>query len=233
VWRDTPDCATNQHLSYACSPDLIHWESVFGEKIELPIRFRNEELLVDPIPSGGGIINGGHRLLFDSKGRPVIGYHKSDEAGNMQLYAARPSAKRWEIHVLTDWKMPVEFSGNGTMGFIGIRIGSFIMTSPGVLAMEYRHKDYGSGRIWFDEKSLRTLQVEQKARSELPGELFQLESDFPGMTIQRFMSLGDCGNDGVRYMLQWETLESNRDRKPGPPSPPPGMLKLHKLAIAP
>ena len=27
VWRDTPDCATNNNLSYARSRDLIHWET--------------------------------------------------------------------------------------------------------------------------------------------------------------------------------------------------------------
>ncbi|HSP42003.1 MAG TPA: BNR repeat-containing protein [Luteolibacter sp.] len=232
VWRDTPDCATNQHLSYARSPDLTHWESVFGEKIELPIRFGHDELLVDPVPIGGGIINGGHRLIFDSKGRPVIGYHKSDAAGNMQLYAARPSENGWERHVLTEWEKPVDFSGNGSMGFIGIRIAGFAIASPGVLAMDYRHKDYGSGSVCLDEKSLRPIHVKRNASPKLPRELFQLESDFPGMTMQRFESLGSYGNNGVRYLLKWETLESNRDRRPEPPLPPPGMLKLHKLVNA-
>ena len=37
VWRDTPDCSTNHHLSYARSRDLIHWESAGGVPTELPI----------------------------------------------------------------------------------------------------------------------------------------------------------------------------------------------------
>jgi hypothetical protein len=37
VWRDTPDAATNHDLSYARSPDLIHWEKSTGEPYELPI----------------------------------------------------------------------------------------------------------------------------------------------------------------------------------------------------
>ena len=231
VWRDTPDCATNQHLSHARSPDLVHWTSAFGDEIELPIRFGHEELLVDPVPSGGGGINGGHRLLFDSRGKPVIGYHMSDPAGNMQLHVARPSSNGWERNVLTEWKEPVEFSGNGTMGFIGIRILDFAIASPGMLAMDCLHKDHGSGRVLLDEESLRPVSREKKARPELlPIAMSRLESDFPGMSIQRCESHGSCGGEGVRYLLQWETLPTNRDRQPGQPLPPPGMLKLYKLA---
>ena len=89
VWRDTPDCATNHHLSYARSKDLLNWETAAGDKIELPMTLANKSLCVDPIPSGGGIINGCERLIFDSDNRPIITYHKSDENGNMQIYATR------------------------------------------------------------------------------------------------------------------------------------------------
>ena len=83
VWRDTPDCATNSYLSYAKSRDLIGWESALGEKVELPMTLGNKSLCVDPIESGGGIINGCQRLIFDADDRPVITYHKSDANGNM------------------------------------------------------------------------------------------------------------------------------------------------------
>ena len=157
VWRDTPDCATNQHLSYARSRDLIHWESAFGERVDLPIRFDQTSLVVDPIPSGGGIINGGHHMEFDSDGKPVLVYHKSDADGNMQIHAARPQDGKWQRHALTKWTKAVPFSGNGSMPFIGIRVGGIEKPAPDVFTVSYRHKDYGAGSLTFDARTLTLL----------------------------------------------------------------------------
>ena len=230
VWRDSPDCATNHHLSYARTRDLLQWESAFGEKVELPITLDNTSLWVDPIPSGGGIINGGHRLFLDDQHRPIITYHKSDAGGNMQIYAARAEGKEWRRYLLTDWSKPVVFSGGGTMGFIGIRIGELSRAEPGILTMTYRHGVYGNGRLVLDEKTLRPLSRILPVVPEYPAELDRLQSNFPGMAIQRAEDIGDSGNKDVRYLLQWETLESNRDRPRPDPLPAPGMLRLHKLS---
>lgn len=231
VWRDTPDCATNQHLSYARSRDLFHWESAFGEKIELPIRFDQAALVVDPIPSGGGIINGGHRMGFDSKNNPVFAYHKSDSDGNMQIYAARPEGGKWQHRALTEWKHPVPFSGGGSMGFIGIRLGSFDQVALDVFAVSYRHKDYGAGSLQFDARTLGLLD-KPVSNSGLPRALQKIDSDFPGMEIRHASDSGACGTPGVRYLLQWETLGSNRDRPRQPPLPAPSTLRLHKITEA-
>lgn len=229
VWRNTPDCATNHHLSYARSRDLIEWESAFGEKIELPIRFDQKALIVDPIPSGGGIINGGHRQEFDSENKPVLVYHKSDAKGNMQIYAARPDGEKWIHRDLTDWKHPISFSGGGSMGFIGISIGDVERVKPDVFAVSYRHKDYGSGSFQFDAKTLKLLDKPFPKATGLPGELDKLESDFPGMGMKRADDLGSSGVAGVRYILQWETLDANRDKPRQPPFPEPSTLKVYKL----
>ena len=229
VWRDTPDCATNHHLSYTRSKDLIHWESIFGEPVDLPIRQGDQVLWVDPIPSHGGIINGGAKLAFDAAGQPLINYHKSDENGHMQIYAARPAAGKWVRHQLTDWTQPVLFGGTGSMGFIGIRIGALTEVEPGLLTMTYHHRDYGRGRLVIDEQTLRPLDKAIDVTPELPNELQKVKGDFPGLVCQRAEDIGDSGEDGVRYILQWETLGRNRDRARTPPLPEPGMLKLYKL----
>lgn len=230
VWRDTPDCATNHHLSYAMSKDLVHWESAFGQKIELPMRLNEKALWVDPIPSDGGIINGCEKLIFGSEQRPIITYHKSDPDGNMQIYAARPEGGRWTQHLLTDWSKPVKFSGRGSMGFIGIRISGLTRTEPGILTMTYRHRDYGSGRLVVDEETLRPLEKKIDVVPEYPRELDQVQSDFRGMRIRRARDIGDSGSDAVRYILQWESLGTNRDRPRQPPLPQPSMLRLYKLS---
>ncbi|MEK6247588.1 MAG: BNR repeat-containing protein, partial [Planctomycetales bacterium] len=204
VWRDSPDCASNHHLSYARSKDMLHWESVFGNKIELPISLDKKSLWIDPIPSGGGIINGGHRLFFDADNRPVVTYHKADADGNMQIYAARPEDGEWTIHLLTDWSKPVKFSGRGSMGFIGIGISGLSQAEDGLLTMTYRHRDYGSGRLVIDEKTL--LAINKKVsitKQQYPKALNQRQSDFKGMGIQRAKDIGDTGDENVRYILQW------------------------------
>jgi hypothetical protein len=233
VWRDTPDCATNHHLSYARSRDLIHWESAFGEKMELPIRFDQAALVVDPIPMGGGIINGGHSMAFDSRNKPVIVYHKSDAAGHMQIYAARPQGDQWQSRALTDWKHAVPFGGNGSMPFIGIDIGGLEKSGSDVFSVSYHHKDYGAGSLSFDARTLGLIDKPVPSVSQLPRALRKIESDFPGMEIRRARDAGTCGTPGVRYLLQWETLGPNRDRPRQPPVPAPSTLRLYKLTGAP
>lgn len=229
VWRHTPDCATNHHLSYARSRDLIDWESAFGEKVDLPIRFDQAALVIDPIPSGGGIINGGHRMVFDSDNNPVFAYHKSDAEGNMQLYAARAKSGKWLQGVVTDWKHPVPFSGGGSMGFIGIRITGLEKSADDAFTVSYHHKDYGSGSLSFDARTLRVLDKPLTSKPQVPRSLEKIESDFPGMEIRRSMDTGTCGTPGVRYLLQWETLDANRDKPRQAPFPAPSTLRLHKI----
>jgi hypothetical protein len=229
VWRDTPDCATNHHLSYARTRNLLQWESAHGDKVDLPLVLSERKLWVDPIPSGGGIINGGAKLFFDKANRPIVNYHKRDRDGNMQIYAARPENGKWVRHQLTDWGKPVRFSGGGSMGFIGIRISGLSRAEAGVLTMTYRHRDYGRGRLAIDEKTLRPLEKAVAVIPEYPKAMTRLKSGFQGMGIQRAKDIGDSGDENVRYMLQWETLGRNRDRPRKPPLPRPSMLTLYKL----
>ena len=228
VWRDTPDCATNHDLSYARSKDLIHWESAFGDKVPLPIRIGHTKLCIDPIPSHGGIINGCQKLCFDSDNRPVINYHKSDENGNMQIYAARPENGAWKVRQLTDWDQRIEFSGGGSMGFIGISISGLSEATPGLLTMTYRHRDFGSGRLFIDEATLKLSEQSVDVLREFPAELSSVGSDFPGLKVQRTTDLGNSGDSNIRYVLKWETLGRNRDRK-RKTTVEPSMLKLYRL----
>ena len=229
VWRHTPDAATNHALSYVRTRDLRSMESVFGDPIDLPIRIHHTELLVDPVPSGGGIINGGHKLIFGSDNRPILAYHKHDAEGNMQLFVARPEAERWQIHQITDSEQPVPFGGRGSLGFIGIEIQSFERVKPGLLTLTYRHKDYRHGRLFLDEDSLDPVEVAIDIPPEYPNVITRVESPFPGMIVNLFRDIGTAEEPGVHYLLRWETLPRNRDDPWDPPHPEPGVLKLFKM----
>jgi hypothetical protein len=80
-----------------------------------------------------------------------------------------------------------------------------------------------------DEKTLRPLKKRVAIVPDYPARLNQVQSDFKGMGIRRAVDVGDSGSESVRYILQWETLGTNRDHPRKPPLPEPGMLRLHKL----
>ena len=229
VWRDTPDCATNNNLSYARSDDLIHWESIAGEHAPLPLTLGNASLIVDPIPSGGGIINGCEKLTFDESYRPLISYHKADKNGHMQIYVARFETDQWVHHKITDWNRPVHFGGNGSMGFIGIKISTHTRPMPDLLTLTYRHQDYGSGRVVVAATTLRPVQKEIDVTPEFPREMERRRIDGDGIGIKRAYDSGATSAPGIRYMLQWETLGPAHDRRRDPPLPEPSTLTLYKL----
>jgi hypothetical protein len=229
VWRDTSDCATNHHLSYARSRDLVHWESASGKQVTLPILLDDQSLWVDPIPSGGGIINGCQKLFVDADNRPILAYHKADTDGNMQIYATRFQRGEWKQHRLTNWDKSVPFGGGGSMGFIGISISGLSRQAPGVLSMTCRHRDYGSRRLVIDEETLTLINRTVSVLPKYPWTLNHMRSDFEGMRIRRATDSGQP-NANVHYILQWETLGRNFDRPRKPPLPAPAMLRLHKLS---
>ncbi len=57
VWRDTGDAATNSMLSYARSANLVDWFDSAGNPIDTPFKY-GEGDIVDPVPNGGGLLNG-------------------------------------------------------------------------------------------------------------------------------------------------------------------------------
>lgn len=81
VWREAPDAAANHDLSSARSRDLVAWEGADGHPVALPITLATPGMIVDPVPVGGGILNGTGQVGFDSRQRPALAYFKHDAAG--------------------------------------------------------------------------------------------------------------------------------------------------------
>lgn len=242
VWRDTPDCATNHHLSHARSRDLRSWETAGGEPLRLPLTLDQTAAWVDPVPSGGGIINGCERLVFDWRDRPVIAYHKRDEKGRMQIYVARFEEGRWKRDAVTAWESEIPFGGGGAMPFIGIRLGDVRRLDEGeggneggggIIAIGYRHRDHGSGRIVLDEETLRPLERDLDGDvvipAEIPSQLLRPIIAFEGIRVKLAHDAGEPPDAGARYVLRWETLEANHDRPREPPLPPASVLELVEL----
>lgn len=230
VWRETPDCATNHDLSYARSRDLKNWESAHGQPVRLPLTLGQTKLCVDPIPVGGGIINGCEKLAFDSHHRPMISYHKRDGDGFMQIYVARFRRGEWQRHAITTWDKTIDFGGGGAMPFIGIRVTALQRIEPDAFAINYRHRDFGSGRIVLDEETLRPIDRDVAAAAEYPRELKQPAIAVDGISVRMAHDVGQLESPDVKYLLRWETLGANHDRPRDPPLPPASELEIVKLA---
>lgn len=218
VWRDTGDCATNHTLSYARSRDLLHWESIRGEAVPLPITFGDTVLYVDPTPPGGGLFNPGIKLGFDCDRRPVIGYHKYDGNGNNQLFVARFEDGAWKRVQLTRWNYRWHIQGWGSMP-TELEISIPTVTEDGKIAFGYEHVREGKGQVLIDGKSLQPVGI-REAPDQVPAQLRAVASSFPGMRVHTLLR-GD-------YLLRWETLPTNNDRKPAA-VPPPSELVLYKI----
>lgn len=229
VWRDTPDCATNHDLCYARSRDLVRWETSAGKVLDLPIVLETAEI-VDPVPPGGGMINGNTFIGFDSQDRPIISYHKFDEQGLTQAYSARLEAGRWKIYQTSDWTYRWEFKGGGSIQ-AEIRLSAVTPLAGGGLRQSYRHARHGSGVWHLDERTLKPI-GEAPASSPTAGDRQPQSAPRPEMQARSADDLGSSGEAGMRYVLRWETLGANRDRpRTGPPTAP-SMLRLHCVRTA-
>lgn len=223
VWRDTPDCATNHDLSYARSRDLVHWTTSAGKPLTLPITLATGEV-VDPVPPGGGMINGNTVIGFDRSQRPIVSYHKYDAAGRTQIYNARLEKGRWVIYQASDWTYRWAFQGNGSIGF-EIGVGAVKVDAQGRLVQSYSHVRHGSGLWVLDEKTLKSVGKLPRP-VKYPSSLRKVTSTRKGMSVRFAGDSGKSSTPGKRYCLRWETLGRNRDR-PHPGEPPvPSRLVL-------
>ncbi|MDZ7616418.1 MAG: BNR-4 repeat-containing protein, partial [Patescibacteria group bacterium] len=203
-----------------------HWKTGGVEPIELPITLARGDV-IDPIPPGGGLINGNTYIGFDTQGRVIVTYHKHDANGHTQIYNARREADGWRIYQATDWQYRWEFEGGGSIHF-EIGVAPVEVAPDGTLEQSYRHAKYGSGRWRLDEATLRPVDPAPRRRLQ-PGEIGRLRSDFPGMQVRRAADQGQSGDATIEYLLRWETLAANRDRPREGDLPSPSSLRLYKL----
>jgi hypothetical protein len=234
VWRDTPDASTNHDLSYAKSRDLVSWETAAGNPLALPITLATGDV-VDPVPSGGGMINNNTKVGFDTQHRPIIVYHKYDANGATQLYNARFEDGRWVSHQTSAWDYRWAFGGNGTLVF-EIEVEGVQVSPGGTLTQRWYHARLGGwGAFRLNEQ---TLAAEANIEPPLPypaalgtprateaGLVVRWQSDSGSSPAGNPAAAALPGAD-IQYMLRWETLESNRDL-PRDVSPSPTPLELY------
>lgn len=228
VWRDTADAATNSHLCYARSKDMVNWTTIAGDKITLPIVYSTAGVLVDPVPNYGGMLNGAPRIGFDAKNQVLISYYKFDRDLNTQVYVAKPTGKSnaWSITQVSRWTGRYLAQGIGAIP--GVPVVSAVSTLPdGNLQMQYNYIDQSG--IWIMDPGTLIPFTEAAVPVSLPAEITTLRSTFPGMQVQVRGDLGSSGSSNEKYVLRWEALPTNNDRPRNPPYPDPSPLQVYRL----
>jgi len=231
VWRDTPNAATTNNVSYARSADLVNWETSAGEPMPLPITLGSSDV-VDPVPAVGGMINNNAQVGFDSDGDPVVSYHKYDDEGNTQVYVARPDGSGgWQQAQLSDWTGAWTFSQGGTLVFQVEMYWPTASLPDGVLRLDVTCQ--GDARTFLvDEETLQPIEEIATPPTE-PREVTELRSDYQHqpeegeLGTQMQVNLNDDSGDAGpfharplipdadvdrRYLMRWESLGENRDR---------------------
>lgn len=246
VWRETPDHATNHSLSYArtVGNNLDQWESAGGVPVTPPFTIEDRELLVDGSPPGGGMSNVFRTLNWDSKGRPVISYHKFDEDGFSQIYNARFEGGEWRIVAATDWNFVWgdAYKGRGALGiYEHVRMDKVEPGEEGELNQYVWNRDDGGQVVVLDEETLSPIRVEDpQPAPEWRQKLAKPESDFQVEPIPDLRREGgpmevhlirekNTQKHGVEYYLRWEHAGTNRDRPIPKPWPEPSMLRLYQV----
>lgn len=232
VWRDTPDAATNHDLSYARSPDLIHWEKSTGEPYELPITIETGEI-VDPVPAEGGILNSRVWLTFDQENRVLLTYTKYDERGRLQIWNARLEEDGWRKVPATDWDFVWNFSGGGSLPSELNMSGARVVSDDKLAVSWTQVSNKKSGVTYLDAKTLLPCEAPPKPsarpRPEYSADdsiaLNKVETDDERLHARSAVH-DVCGE---RWVFRWEVPNVNRDRPiPGEP-PQPTMFRVFKF----
>lgn len=228
-WRDTPGCETNHDLSYARSPDLVRWETADGQSIALPITPEKHQFTVDPVPPGGGAINGGAILFFDSVGQPLIAYMKYGPEGNSQIFLAAHSTGQWISKQISDWDYRWDFSGPGSITF-EIRLQDGYINPEGKITIPYYHLKKGNGELIVDEKSLNLLEDRALATEtqDYPADLRLSTSGIDSAGVHWLKASTQI--PGEYYVLRWETMGKRRFYKAREKPVKPSVMKLYRLA---
>jgi len=224
VWRESPWCETNHEVSYMRSRDLVHWETIDGKPLTLPVSVSTPGIVVDDVPVRGGAINGSQSIGFDSNGKLVIAYIKYDDNGITQLYFARWMDGAWHSVQASHWTYRWDFHGGGS-------IPMEVMPGPlkadqGGLSIAVHHVSYGDV-VWKVDPTTLQLVGEPQPQQKMQQAGGPYTPSSGSQLIEHIAAdLGKPRDDGTTYKLEWNTLGANRDQPRPEGAPAPSTLRL-------
>jgi hypothetical protein len=225
MWRLTPIANTNHNLSCIRSKDLLHWESMNGQNVSLPVKWRDTKAVVDPVGPWNGLINMGFQINFDHQKTPYISYHKYDKNGVSQVFITRwekdkTGNGRWNIYQISDWKdFTWELNLNGSLRS-SVSIAGVAQKEDYIKA-SITHEKHGSG-TWILDKT--TLKIKQTLPAMSDSDYLKI----PPIALEKDMVERRKNDNTGRFIMQWQTLPTFRDKPREGPTPAPVDLIIYE-----
>ena len=228
MWRWTPEVATSHQICYATSSDLLNWKNAAGKVVQLPFRPDDEQLIVDPSPSKGGMHNGKYQIILTKKDEPIIGYLKYDEMGLTQLYVAKFDDGEWKQKKMSDWNFRWKFVGGGDKMSKGASFNLNGFTENGLLMIDWSTETSKSGIYLVNTNTLELVDKEITTQSKYPKAIRQRLTDHPKMSVNLQADSGIPTETGQNSLLKWESMGKSHGRH-APKVIPKGPISPLKL----
>ncbi len=249
-WRDIGGAQYNHTLSYAKSPDLKSWFWADGTPISLPITPENTVPVDPIPVFGGlrgsriGFDGCGQPLItYHKYDEPVPNTCANPpcwQGVESNIYNARFQDGQWVIHLMKEWDQPYKFWGKGVIGGNPMRVQPPMRQRDGTLTQLMRLRG-GGGANYIVQDTSRTCDAGfvntgkpyrgKGLQAELPASLTHIETRCDACKAAgerlgvRYVWSDSMGapavpDSSLEYVLRWEVLPPNRDRKRSYVSPP-------------
>jgi len=223
MWRETPVANTNFHISHMKSIDLITWQTMNGKEISIPVKTSTPGVVVDPIPSGRGLINMDYWISWDRQNRAVVTYHRYDDNNISQIFNTRWENGNWKIYQTSNWtgfKWNLDREGSLSHDIAATPLS---VDENGELIQDYVYQNQKMKRWILNEENLKPQSDIVYEPPQVMRELYEVESTFPGMQVNRIRN--------GEYYLKWETMPINQDKsRPDGTYPPASTLRIYRFS---
>lgn len=229
MWRETPVANTNHDLSHMKSLDLATWYTMSGTRLTLPVTMTTPGVVVDPVPSGNGLINMDFWISWDILDRAVVTYHKYAISGKdtcSQIFNTRYETNGWKIYQTSGWtgyKWPLDLEGSLARTIAATPLET---DASGKLLQYYIYKNDIKRQWDLDEATLRPIRDSVWVPPAAMKPFYTVETAWTGSPALQIneQRLGE-------YYLRWESLPQNQDlaRSSYPGS---SMLRVYRFSNA-
>lgn len=203
MWRWTPEVASCHQLSYVMSKDLKHWYNIEGKEVKLPLVPDMAEVIVDNVPSEGGLHNGKYKMILDKDRKPIIAYSKYDEKGFTQLYLTKFIDGKWMSKKISDWTFRWKFVGGGDKMTPGCNFSFVGFSEKGNLVIDWSNETGQKGVYVLSPDTFEFVNEDDTYTTQYPSAVKQKEISELNLQIKEDDT--SRASNGVQYVLKWET----------------------------
>lgn len=212
MWRWLPAVETCHQLCYATSKDFLNWKNAQGESVSLPFTPDNEKLIVDDVPSKGGLHNSKYDITFLKDGTPIIGYLKYDEEGLTQLYLSRFKNGKWFSKKISNWDFRWKFIGGGDKMTKGASFDFVEVDDSESLVVEWSTEKGEAGNYVVDGATFELSNEKIFIKPEYPASIRDRITQDPELSVNLQKGKNKDKADDTKYVLKWESMGKSHGR---------------------